>query len=107
MPHLEFVVEVSGLCGKRVNLKRHFKALLAGALKLVSDGYPVGSVLNIFFVLTFFLLLLLSKEWAKVLGREGKFLFQGNCFCLVESTRFSAVTVLGVCAKGGFDHSCT
>lgn len=70
MPHLEFVVEVSGLCGKRVNLKRHFKALLAGALKSVSDGYPVGSVLNIFFVLTFFFAVVVVKRVGQSLGKR-------------------------------------
>lgn len=93
MPHLEFTVEAWGLCGKRISLKRYLKALLAGAVKSVSDGPPRLSVLNTSFCQ--FFLFLSWRVWANILEREGQFLLQGNCFCLVETTEFSAVTVLG------------
>lgn len=81
------------------------KALLAGALKTGSGGLQVVlSVLNVVCPNFFFPP---SSGWAIILERGCKFPFQGNCFCLVETSRFSAVigwwrgTV-----KGGFQHSC-
>lgn len=82
------------------------KALLAGALKTVSGGLQVVvSVLNL--VCPPFFFLSSSSGWAEILERGCKFPFQGNCFCLVETSRFSAVIGWGQGAvKGGFQHSC-
>lgn len=80
------------------------KALLVGALKKVSGGLQVVvSVLNVVCCLFFSAL----KWIGEILERGCKFPFQGNCFCLVETSRFSAVIGWGQGAvKGGFQHSC-